>query len=107
MSLQADVPLQGSLWSHTIDEDFRAFHEANPHVYHTLLRLTREAYDRGVERIGVRMLWEVMRWEMTLSTQSRDEFKLNDHYTSRYVRMLMREHPEFAHLFKTRMLRTP
>ena len=107
---EVDDTLQPGLFRDSIDAAFWKFHTQNPKVYSTLVRLATQAKERGVKRIGIRMLWEVMRWEMTMGgvrTNEGDVYKLNDHYTSRYVRLISRQHPELGELFETRKLRSP
>jgi hypothetical protein len=87
----------------SIDEAFAAFHAENPHVYAELRMLALRARRRGATRIGIGMLFEVLRWRHTLRTDG-DDFKLNNNFRSRYARMLMRE-PELAGCFETRGLR--
>lgn len=87
----------------TIDEAFARFHADNPQVYDELRMLAVRARRRGARRIGIAMLFEVLRWRHTLRTDGRD-FKLNNNYRSRYARMLMDE-PELAGCFETRGLR--
>jgi hypothetical protein len=86
----------------SIDERFQRFHEANPQVYDELLKLALRARRAGARRIGVKMLFEVLRWRHTLRTQG-DDFKLNNNYHSRYARLLMQE-PELRGCFETRTL---
>lgn len=86
---------------------FFEFHGENPEVYNELVRLARRAVNRGKRRIGIRMLWEVMRWNLTIEVdQGDDEFKLNDHYTSRYARMIMERNSDLAGFFELRTLRS-
>lgn len=87
----------------TIDEAFAVFHAENPQVYAELRMLALRARRRGATRIGIGMLFEVLRWRQTLRTDG-DAYKLNNNYRSRYARMLMRE-PELAGCFETRGLR--
>jgi hypothetical protein len=90
----------------TIDERFRAFDRANPHVYPTLVRLAREMMAAGHRRVGIGHLWEVMRWELhTKTARAEGDFKLNDHYRSRYARRIVEEHPDLAPMFELRRLR--
>lgn len=89
----------------TIQERFEAFHQANPWVYEAMVSLTRDWLARGHRRLGVGMLQEVLRWQYGRATVGGDEFKLNDHFRSRYARLLIAEHPEFAGVFETRRLR--
>lgn len=91
----------------TIDERFSAFHAANPHIYAKLVELTREAHAAGHERFGIRTIWEVLRWKLMVRTnRPADDFKLNDHYTSRYVRLIQAQEPDLATMFETRELRS-
>lgn len=86
-----------------IQRRFEEFHTENPHVYRNLEVLAGQAHRAGASRIGMKMLFEVLRWEHTLTTTG-DEFKLNNSYHSRYVRLMLREHPEWEGLFETREL---
>lgn len=87
-----------------LDAQFAEFNQANPHVYWTLLRLAREARARGRTKVGIKMLYEVCRWEMTLQTSGDEEYKLNNNFTSRYARLLMQHNPELAGFFEIRAM---
>jgi len=86
-----------------IDRAFWEFHRKNPQVYRKVVEMTRQARLRGKRKIGMKMLFEVIRWEHLVHTRS-DDFALNNNYTSRYVRLLSEEHPELADMFETRRL---
>lgn len=85
----------------TFTKKFEEFHAKNPQVYHELLSLARQAVHRGRKKIGIKMLFEVVRWNRTIGTTDPD-FKLNNNYHSQYARLLMQENPELAGLFETR-----
>ncbi len=88
-------------------ERFEAFHSANPHVLEALRVLALQMVDRGRDRIGIRMLWERLRWERLLRTNDPDsEFKLNNNYHSRFARLLMVVEPRLAGVFETRALKS-
>jgi hypothetical protein len=90
----------------TIQEQFEEFHRRNPEVFALLERFTQQVVDRGRRKIGIRMLWERVRWEVMLSTEDPcSDYKINDHYHSRYVRLLIKAHPEWESLFELRKLR--
>lgn len=92
----------------SIDQRFQDFHEANPEVYRELCRMAREIRERGYRRIGIELLWAAYRWNRMLRTAPDEyNFKLNDHFTSRYARLIMSQEPDLADLFTTRTLRTP
>lgn len=88
----------------TIQERFEAFHAANPWVYGAFERLTADWVTHGRSRIGIGMLTEVLRWQYNRTTVG-DPFKINNDYRSRYVRLLIDHHPEWADVFETRALK--
>lgn len=90
----------------TLEQKFIAFHVANPHVYETLVRLARAAQRAGRTKVGMKMLWEVMRWELFLETADPKKYKLNNSFHSRYSRMIMTNEKDLAGLFETRRLHT-
>ena len=86
------------------------FYQANPLVYWELLRLAQQAKAAGLTKIGIRMLWEVMRWNRLIAVKDPNDwgYKLNDHYHSRYARALINNNPDLADLFELgRLLETP
>lgn len=92
----------------SIEADFEAFHAANPWVYTALVRLARDLVERGHRRIGIGMLFEVLRWQWAMSTvDEASEFKLNNSYRSRYVRRIMANCPDLDGVFETRTLTAP
>lgn len=91
----------------TLEERFQSFHDGNGWVYRALEAMTAELVTAGQKRIGMKMLIEVLRWRyfrQTFDTSS--PFRLNNSYTSRYVRLLIANHPEWAGVFETRELRS-
>jgi hypothetical protein len=89
------------------DREFLAFHAANPKVYQELVRLARVAAGRGYRRLGVRMIWEVTRWNLMIQTNDpHSDFKLNDHYHSRYARLVMARESDLNDIFELRQLKS-
>ena len=84
-----------------LDEKFWAFHNANPQVYLQIEKYAQRAYRHGIRKIGMKMIFELLRWDMLFSTNSED-YKLNNSYTSRYTRILLEKHPEFSDMFEIR-----
>lgn len=91
----------------TIQDRFEAFHQANQWVAGAYERLTQDWLNRGHQRIGIGMLTEVIRWQYGRRTVAADGFRLNNNFRSRYVRLLIERHPEWADVFETRALKTP
>jgi hypothetical protein len=90
----------------TIEGRFREFHAANPWVYERLRYLARDLVDKGHTRIGIGMLFEVLRWQYARATINTDGLKLNNDFRSRYARLLADNEPDLADAFETRRLRT-
>lgn len=97
--------MQTSIFEDTLQERFEKFHKENPQVYKELLVLTRQAHDRGRKKIGIGMLFEVLRWNRFIQTNDPD-FKLNNNYRSRYARLIEEENWELRDIFETRTLKS-
>lgn len=104
LELAPIVPASSGL---TIDEAFEEFHGNNPHVYRNLRHLAFQALRSGRKKMGMKFLFERLRWEYFVRTNhGSDEFALNNNFTSRYARLLMEEEPDLAGIFETRGLRS-
>ncbi len=86
----------------SIQDRFEAFDLANPHVYRTLARLAEEWLSRH-RVVGMKALWERLRWEYGVQTTEQAP-RLNNDYTSRYARKLLAERPEWAGRIRIRGL---
>lgn len=96
--MQLDLQFDSAI---TPREAFERFHAANPEIYDLLVKYARELRAARRRRGGIRMIWERMRWDLAIQTQG-DSFKLNDHYTSFYARLIMRQEPDLDGFFSTR-----
>jgi len=102
---------QAAFWDddRTIEEAFRDFHARNPGVLRELVAMTRRAKERGRTKIGMGMLFEVLRWNRIVEglPDETEDFKLNNNYRSRYARMVMHRYPDLDGMFDLRRIRTP
>lgn len=98
-----DTPGQAGEEPGVLQQQFERFHEANPKVYEVLHKLAAEWLENH-SKVGVGMLWEVMRWQLGVQT-SGDVYRLNNDYRSRYARLLLAEHPEWTGRIETRQLK--
>ena len=85
----------------TIEERFEEFHQANPHVYERLVRMTFDLRNRGITHWGIKGLWEKLRWDIAMET-SQDPYKLNNDYTALYARRIMEFYPSLDGFFRIR-----
>jgi hypothetical protein len=88
-----------------IDRQFAEFHANNPSVYAELAALARQAKARGRTRVGIKMLYEVVRWQRFVASTG-DDYFLNNNYHSRYARLLMAQEPDLRGLFELRAIKT-
>jgi hypothetical protein len=83
---------------------FLAHVEANPDVYEALRRFALEAKRHGRRRLGMKALYERVRWYTQIESRG-EAFKLNNNWTAFYARLLMQNEPELAGFFETRVQR--
>lgn len=88
----------------SIEERFRAFHAANPHVLEEMLRLARQHVDEGAKRIGAKQLWEELR--LSIRVRKLGEYRLDNSLTSLYARAICEADATLAPLFELRTRRT-
>lgn len=86
----------------TITDQFLAFDAAHPYVYRALEKLTAERMAAGATRIGLKELFEALRWRLPQGLRG-----LNNNYTALFARKLIEDHPEWAPAFELRRRRTP
>lgn len=88
-----------------IQANFEKFHAENPQVYTLLVKYARQAKAAGRKRFSIKSIYERMRWYMTVEAEANGGFKLNDHYTSRYARLIMQQEEDLVDFFELRELK--
>ncbi|MDX3526324.1 hypothetical protein P1P75_07700 [Streptomyces sp. ID05-39B] len=86
----------------TITEQFRAFDAQYPWIYRSLERLVEERLAAGAKRVGMKALFEALRWRQPAGVKG-----LNNNYTALYARRLLAAHPEWASVIEVRRRRSP
>lgn len=92
---------QATLFISKNEQAFNDFDEGNPQVYEALVKMSYDLKRQGHKRIGMKMLFEVLRWRSMMRTTAED-YKLNNNYTSYYVRKIIAEHPDMEGFFEMR-----
>ena len=107
MQLNHDLDRQFDLWGsdENITERFVKFDRKYPDIYWLFKRFSFEAMKAGLKNYGAKAIFERIRWHKRVELNGSD-FKINNNYTSRYVRKLIFECPEFSEFFITRKLRS-
>jgi len=99
LSLEPIVEIKGD----SIPERFKRFHAANPHVYDALVNLARRFRERrGESKIGIGMLYEVLRWNYYMTTESEDDYKLSNDFRACYARLIMQKEADLKGIFQTK-----
>ncbi len=88
----------------TIDERWALWKAANPWVLPFVENLAANLIAKGHRRIGVKQLWEVLRYSYDANTVG-SAFRANNDFTSRAARDLIERHPEWADFIEIRALR--
>lgn len=87
----------------TIEERFAQFHKEHPEVYEALVRLAYEWVSVGRTKLGIKTLYERLRWEWHVKgLRDSEGYKLNNDFTALYARKIMAENIELDGLFETR-----
>ncbi|MGW4249890.1 hypothetical protein [Streptomyces californicus] len=86
----------------TLTDQFLAYDSEHPYVYRSLERLAAERIAAGANRIGLKGLFEQLRWRLPQGVRG-----LNNNYTAFYARKLIEDHPHWAPAFELRRRRTP
>jgi hypothetical protein len=84
---------------------FLKFHSSNPEVYNNLVRLAREfrAGNNSNRKMGIAMLFEVLRWNYYLNVDmGEEEFKLSNDFRAPYARLIMERESDLADAFNTK-----
>lgn len=104
-----DEPVDPSPRSHfepqSIQQRFEEFHARHPEVYRHIVRLARQAKDRGRERYSIDAIIQLVRWHFDMEKEPSEKFLINDHYSSRFARKVMEQEPDLADFFETRGLK--
>jgi hypothetical protein len=78
-------------------EKWCLFHRENRHVFELFRRFATEALESG-RKVGARMITERLRWHSAIETNAKD-FKINDHHSPYYARLLTGLDPRFEGFF--------
>lgn len=100
MALTADDKLASYL-----DRKFADYDRENPQVYALFKKFAILIRKSGRSSYGAKSIMERIRWEMDLKNELYS-FKINNNFTSRYVRKLILDDNSFGAFFQTRRIRS-
>jgi len=90
----------------TIAERFAEFDEKNPHVKKMLIALALADKRAGMQRGGMQMYLEQVRYRMRRRTTTSEPFKVSNDFAAHYARCIMRDVPELEGFFELRELKS-
>jgi len=90
-----------SIRKETIQQKFSRFHQRNPHVYDMIVTISKRMQQSGVNKFGMKGIFEYLRWQYAMQTQG-DRYKLNNVFTAMYARMIMEREHGLRGFFETR-----
>ena len=98
----------------TIEDRFREFDAANPHVYALFRRFAYELLSAGVTRISSKAIIERIRWESRIATTGAGwhvargkKFLIDNRFTAHYARKFATEFPRLANRLEMRKMKVP
>lgn len=87
-----------------LERAFWQFHSDNPLVYERLVKHARN-WQRNHEHCSINLLFERVRWDFGMDTNTVDGFKLNNNYRAFYARLIEEKEPGMKSLFRFRQQR--
>ena len=99
------MPMPCDLFRKSLDQKFDEYHADNPGVYAKFVAYAEQLKSAGRTRIGAKAIVERIRWDSLVAAIDGD-YKINNSYTSRYVRLVSKERPDLAPLFALRSLKS-
>jgi hypothetical protein len=87
-----------------LQAEFDKFDHENPHVWQYFVRFAFQAIHRGRSRLSARLIIERIRWEIYMTTNTEEEFKINNNHTPYYARKWQQRFPDHTTFFEIRIL---
>jgi hypothetical protein len=90
-----------------LETAFWKFHGEHPDIYGYLVRFARQWRQRRGENahLGIKALFERVRWEMGLTSEIKESPKLNNNHTAFYARLIMDKNLDLVGIFCLRRQR--
>ena len=81
-----------------------AFMRQHPQVYEHFYRFCVDAKVAGVQKLGAKLVWERLRWELKVVGRSEPaKYALNNNYVKTFAERVVEENPEdFTNFFSFR-----
>lgn len=92
----------------SIQERFDAWLDENPVAYELFKQFAEQARRAGRKRYSADAILHRLRWHVNVELRPVDgeEWRCNDHFSSRLARKLIEDDPSFANFFELRELKS-
>lgn len=104
MTTERTIKVPIDVQSHKGYKKWLSFHLANREVMRSIVAELAKAKEARVTRTSVKMIINVIRWNLTLSNPDKP-YKINDRYTGIYTHIIAHNFPEYRSMIETRELR--
>ena len=81
------------------EEYFREFHANNPHIYKLIETIALLEIAKGRKKYGMKQVFEIIRWDMNVTTEDADGYKLKNAMAPYYTRHFEKMNPHLAGFF--------
>lgn len=92
-----------SLFDKDIDARFAEYDAAHPEVWELFIRCCERLIGLGFKHYSADAIMHQIRWHHHVERGVAD-FKINDHFSSRYARKFLAAYPQHAGFFETRRI---
>jgi hypothetical protein len=82
-------------------ENFEEYHSTNPEVFQLFEKFTLQVAQRR-RKYSAKAIFHRIRWEMAMTKNENEEFKIDDGWISHYARLFVKLHPRHVDLFEFR-----
>jgi hypothetical protein len=94
------------LYLKNIEQSFWKYDKEHPGVYRKLVNLARTVKAAGYDHYSMDALFHRLRWHYNIEHTNKEPFKLNDHHTAFYARLIMSREPDLCDMFEIRVQRS-
>ena len=98
--------MQTELFNFTKSDEFEEYHKKHPLIYHYFVKIAKQKIEAGRKKYGAKAIMEEVRWSIRDLGQKYSDYKINNDYTSRYVRKFEKDHPQYEGFFEKRQLKS-
>lgn len=84
----------------TIEERAASYDAQHPEVYKLLVRYAQEWKSKYSRRVGIELLYNKVRWEVSFPFDKTGGDKLQQGYAAYYARKIMKQNPDLDGIFR-------